>query len=111
MIEFGEALVCIQQAYKLVVRRLLGHANLLVVQDLCDATLVVLGLQVESVDDVPEEIERRRPRVPEEVVEPLVCFNERVDRLPGRPRDDVALAPESLEECLAWDISLSFRCP
>lgn len=57
-------------------------------------------MDVERVDDVPEEIERGRPRVAEEVVIPLVGFDEGVDRLPGRAGDDASGGAKGLQQLL-----------
>lgn len=73
---------------------------------------MLLGLLVELVDDVPEQVEWRRPGVPKQVVVPLVGLDERVDRLPARAGDDVALGPKRFEEGLCGSLiqSTLFVC-
>ena len=85
---------------KLLVRRLLPNPVLPLLENSFDRTLVLLRLAIERVDDVPEKVERGGPGSAEEVLVPLVGFEERVDRLPRRVGGDVTGGLEFGEQVL-----------
>lgn len=92
--------IALEHRCEFFLRRLLPNDHALLLGDSLNEELVLLGADVEFVDDVPEEIERRRAGLAEHGEVAVVVVEERVDGLPRGAGGDLVCGDELVEESL-----------